>query len=273
MNKKGFVFLETIIILVLVTMALTTMLTSYTVITTKSHEKEYHDRISDKYLLYTLSNLGTTETNNYRALADELKLDGPTNCSTYLSGAGDETQKEFKYKDCLSEKMGILKVDIETKDCSAFCAQPQTFQKNAKTMFCKIFGNHSGSTNINTSSFDNVLTSDGGNCTHVFEELRLYRIYFVSDINHALKQEVATEFFKGDNGAIEYIKTLKKCYEDVYAEYKHETTGNPCTPGSEGCQRIVLNKLPDDGICTKPVKYMIGVFERNHDYYYASIEI
>ena len=43
MNKKGFVFLETIIILVLVTLSLTTMLSSYTLITSKSREKEFYD--------------------------------------------------------------------------------------------------------------------------------------------------------------------------------------------------------------------------------------
>ena len=69
MRKKGFVFLETIIILMLVTVALTTMLASYTLVTTKSYEKQYYDRISDKYLLYSITTLGTTTKYNYQKIS------------------------------------------------------------------------------------------------------------------------------------------------------------------------------------------------------------
>ena len=53
----------------LVTVALTTMLASYTLVTTKSYEKQYYDRISDKYLLYAITNLGTTQKDNYQKIA------------------------------------------------------------------------------------------------------------------------------------------------------------------------------------------------------------
>jgi hypothetical protein len=276
MNKKGFVFLETIIILVLVTTALTTMLTSYTVITSKSREKEYYDRISDKYLLYSLSNLGVTgignETSatsyNYRVLASKLKKDNADNCATKHSS------NEVLYKECLSEKIGVLKIDVKNKDCSNFCSQTQSYQKDAKNIFCNIFANYEGITSIHTSSFDKDLT-ESGNCTHVFEEMRLYRIYFVDDVAFALNSEYATEFFSGDNGAIEYLKTLRKCdNENAYVQYIKDD-GTSCSGDTEpGCHRVVLNELvTDNTICATPVKYMIGVFQRNHDFYYASIEI
>ena len=280
MNKKGFVFLETIIILVLVTTALTTMLTSYTVITSKSREKEYYDRISDKYLLYSLSNLGATgignevsdTSYNYRVLASKLKKEGSYDCSEY------QNSNAVLYKECLSEKMGVLKIDVKNKDCSNICSQTQTYQKDAKKIFCNIFGNYEGTTSIHTSSFDKDLTQ-GGNCTHVFEEMRLYRLYFVSDVAYALDSEYATEFFNGDNGAIEYMKTLRKCDDkNAYVQFVKDDGVTPCASENEpGCYRVVLNELvTSDGsenICASPVKYMIGVFQRNHDYYYASIEI
>ena len=52
--KKGFVFIETIIVLMLVTMSLTMLISSYTLIKTKSLEKESYDKTSDKYLFLEL---------------------------------------------------------------------------------------------------------------------------------------------------------------------------------------------------------------------------
>ena len=268
MNKKGFVFLETIIILVLVTLSLTTMLSSYTLITSKSREKEFYDRVSDKYLLYTLSNLGTSDALNYRSLADQLIKDSSLNCSSYAHNATE-------YSDCLAQKMGVLKIDIIGKDCTRICGQAQTFQTAAKGIFCTFWGYPAGNTDINTSSVDKTTNDAKGNCTHVFNEIKLVKLYFVSDIAYTLKQKEATMLFNKDNGVIDYMKTLRKCYEDVYVVGRKED-GSECQLDEPGCMRVVLNKLPDESganKCDNPVKYMIGVFERNFDYYYASIEI
>ena len=74
----------------------------------------------------------------------------------------------------------------------------------------------------------------------------------VSDIEKALKQSDAVSNF--DNGTIEYMKSLRKCYDDVYVD------GN--------------GFVKDDAtVCTNPIQYMIGVFYRNGDYYFASIEL
>lgn len=248
MNKKGFVFLETIIILVLVMGSLTALLSSYSIITSKARIKEYYDRISDKYLLYTLSNLGTTDEFNYINLASGLVMDGNKSCVFN----GDE----LLYSQCLSEKLGVLKFDVEMNDCLLFCQQP-TFQTNALGQFCKIYGNYNDikDTIINSSSVVNEKSELSGNCNAVFNELQLYRLYFVKDVAHALKQAEVTEFFQKDNGVIEYMKTLKKCYDDIYVE---------------------SGEVKDDAylkVCPSPVKYLIGVFLRNQDYYYASIEI
>lgn len=303
MRKKGFVFLETIIILMLVTVALTTMLASYTLVTTKSYEKQYYDRISDKYLLYAISNLGTTQKDNYQKLADLLVKN---------AGSGDS-----------GEKLGILKINAKKKDCEIMCQSLYTKKcycelsncagktgqqktecvntclnsggiKNLEStkVYCSIMGLTNASctlngsnpvakteykgVNHNTSSFDRVVT-DVGNCTVVFEQMQLDKLYIVKDIAYALRQDEATKFI--DNGTIEYMKSLKKCHtKDVYVEYEkvvstcEDSENNKCK-----VRRVVKQGLHDDSDpnfkCEEPIQYMIGVFYRNEDYYYASIEL
>ena len=330
MKKNGFVFLETVIILMLVTMALTTMLISYTLVTTKSYEKEFYDRISDKYLLYTISNLGVTNAYNYQKLADLLIK----NASSSDNG----------------EKLGILKIDVENKDCEIMCQSLYTKKcycelsdcagktgqqkiecvnnclnlsgiKNLEStkVYCSIMGLTDASctlngsnpapktqykgTNHNTSSFDKIEgeDEDKGHCSVVYEDFHLVNLYFVSDIAYALHQDEATLHL--ENGTIEYMKTLRKCYDDVYITYENVVSNkpedlekcvknpdgtckcirnNPASPSDDTCKviRVTRNKLSDvdssNGtkfICNNPIQYMIGVFIRNNDYYYASIEL
>ena len=68
MKKNGFVFLESIVVLVVTMLALTLLLISYSLITRKAKEKEEYDRTSDKYLIYNLSNFGTTDLYYYGLL-------------------------------------------------------------------------------------------------------------------------------------------------------------------------------------------------------------
>ncbi len=65
MKKNGFVFIESVIVLMVVALALTMLISSYSLISRKTNEKEYYDRASDKYLLYSLSNIGVTDECNY----------------------------------------------------------------------------------------------------------------------------------------------------------------------------------------------------------------
>lgn len=65
MDKKGFVLLESILVLVVVALSLSVLMSSFSLISRKTREKEYYDRSSDKYLLYSIMNLGTDEKCNY----------------------------------------------------------------------------------------------------------------------------------------------------------------------------------------------------------------
>lgn len=72
MNKKGFVFVESIVVLVVVALSLAMLISSYSLVTRKLKEKEYYDKASDKYLLYAISNLGTDDDCNYSIACNSL---------------------------------------------------------------------------------------------------------------------------------------------------------------------------------------------------------
>ena len=65
MKKKGFVFVESIVVLMVVALSLTVLISSYSLVTRKTKEKEHYDKASDKYLLYAISKLGTDDKCNY----------------------------------------------------------------------------------------------------------------------------------------------------------------------------------------------------------------
>lgn len=96
MKKNGFVFIESVVVLVVVALSLAMLISSYSLITRKTKEKEYYNKASDKYLLYSISNLGTNDNCNYsiectvggstfkdssRKITFRADLDGPFACN------------------------------------------------------------------------------------------------------------------------------------------------------------------------------------------------
>ena len=65
MKKNGFVFIESIVVLMVVALSVAMLMSSYTLIARKTKEKENYDKASDKYLLYAIANLGTDSKCNY----------------------------------------------------------------------------------------------------------------------------------------------------------------------------------------------------------------
>ncbi len=65
MKKDGFVFVESVVVLVVVALSLAMLISSYSLVTRKTKEKERYDKTSDKYLIYVLSNFGTDNECNY----------------------------------------------------------------------------------------------------------------------------------------------------------------------------------------------------------------
>ena len=234
--KKGFVFIETIIVLMLVTMSLTMLISSYTLIKTKSLEKESYDKTSDKYLLYAISTLGTTSQYNYSLIAD----------TGYLS---------ITPEDCgnLQNSIYTLSGDTITKiNCTSNKNDP-------KCQFFKIFDydpsvSRTTTTTVTTTTKSETVNNKP-NCQTVFSQLNVVHIYVIPDVAEALNSSTATSIY--DNGTINYLKTLRKCYDSVYIT---DEEGN----------QVVSDEV---GTCYDPVRYMVGVFQRYGEYYFASIEI
>ena len=115
MKKNGFVFVESIVVLVVVALSLAMLISSYSLVTRKTKEKEYYDKASDKYLLYSLSNIGTDGLCNYNI-----------DCSSTLTGVTTSTYKNTSDRitfradatdddgySCSKTKIGALIYDCE----------------------------------------------------------------------------------------------------------------------------------------------------------------
>ena len=180
MKKNGFVLLESVVVLVVVALSLTMLISSYSLISRKTKEKEYYNRTSDKYLLYSISLLGSTEECNYS----------------------------------ISSSCGEVDLEVTPSTCKA--------NNKVNTLIPK--------------------------CDEILSDFDIEYIYVVSNIKASLSQSNAVNRY--DNGAIEYMKTLKKCNDDNTTGYVESSTS-----------------------CALPITYMIGVFNRGGEYYYASIEL
>ena len=199
MKKDGFIFVESIVVLVVVALSLAMLISSYSLVSRKTKEKEYYDKASDKYLLYAISNLGTDDICNY-----SVKCSGSIGGSTFK----DDTSKI------------AFRADADSSE-NYFC-------KNSK------------------------LGSIINDCDLVFKEMNIVHIYVVENIVKDLHEtctdnsKCSVKFY--DSGTLEYLKSLKKCNDPNY-------------------NTSFIN-------CTNPIKYMIGVFEREDgELHYASIEI
>lgn len=238
--KKGFVFVETIIVMMLVTLSLTTLISSYTLIRAKSLEKESYDKTSDKYLLYAISTLGTTSQYNYSTIADVGYMSiTPNDCDNLQNSIFTIEGKE---------------TDTITKiNCTSNREDP-------KCKFFKIFNYDTSIPNTEKTTITTITTnetiSDVANCQTVLSQLNVVHIYVIPDVSKALKSSMATSIY--DNGTINYLKTLKKCYKTIYVT-------------DEDGKQVVANNV--DTSCDAPVRYMVGVFYRYGKYYFASIEI
>lgn len=85
-NKKGFVFLESVIVLVVVALALTGFMTTYRLQANNAKRREYYDKTSDKYLLYSISALGTNGNDNINSCSDfNINRDFGSSGSVYTS--------------------------------------------------------------------------------------------------------------------------------------------------------------------------------------------
>lgn len=254
--KKGFVFLETIIVLTVVTLSLTILLTSYTLITTKAKERENYDRVSDKYMLYTFSNLGTNTTYNYKNIANKgyLKLTPETCTNDQIDEYS--TARIFT----LGENGQTFKTIINAGE-STMCFNGNNPTTSSSCDFFHIFNSEMNNSKITIDTSQSTTEEDKPSCTVALEQLGIKYLYVIPDVQKVLESKLATTIF--DVGTLNYIKTLRKCYNtDIYTSV--DQYGNVIVNDKE----IVGSK-----VCANPVQYLVGVFLRNSEYYFAAIEL
>lgn len=96
MDKKGFMFIETIVVLVVVAISLTSLLASYSLITRKVESRKHYDLPSDLYLVYSISRLGATKTIKYQMVSTDFIVTRDNCQSSYMGEMLSNCGKLFK---------------------------------------------------------------------------------------------------------------------------------------------------------------------------------
>ena len=111
-EKKGFIFIETIVVLTLVALAMTITLATYSLVTSRSKIKMYYNLSSDIYLLHNISRIGTDSEVNYANMAknNETFWIDKTNCSNTIGHIVGNCEALFTNNDI--QNLGII-IDID----------------------------------------------------------------------------------------------------------------------------------------------------------------
>ena len=96
MNKKGFMFIETIVVLVVVALSLTSLLASYSLITRKVESRKHYDLPSDLYFVYSISKLGATKTVNYQNVGTDFIVTRDNCQGSYMGQMVSNCNQLFK---------------------------------------------------------------------------------------------------------------------------------------------------------------------------------
>ena len=97
MEKKGFVFVESLTVIIIVILSLTLLISSYGLVTRKSKENEYYDLPADKYLLYVIGNLGENNE-DYNGVTTSF-VATKDNCSNFMINRMSDCSKVFEDND------------------------------------------------------------------------------------------------------------------------------------------------------------------------------
>ena len=105
MKKDGFIFVETIVVLVMVVLSLTMVLSSYSLVIRKNNINKYYDRPNEVYALYYIMKLGTTDSDNYISPLTEFYV-SKSECDTVMNGYLDDC--ETVLNDMNIQYLGII---------------------------------------------------------------------------------------------------------------------------------------------------------------------
>lgn len=93
MKKNGFIFIESVTVLIIVVLSLTLMLSSYFLLSRKSKSNEFYDLPKDKYLLYNIGNLGDRDKPYSTTLSFNANKN---NCQDYMSQRISDCSQVFE---------------------------------------------------------------------------------------------------------------------------------------------------------------------------------
>lgn len=116
MKKDGFIFIESVTVLIVVALALAMSLSSYDLLESKSKERKYYDVASDKYLLWTINELGNKTGSSYQ----NDMIASKDNCTSTTMGAVlSNCTQVFKDTDLIYFiKINNVEDALKTKDSS-----------------------------------------------------------------------------------------------------------------------------------------------------------
>lgn len=248
MKKNGFVFIESIVVLMIVALSVTMLMSSYTLIARKTKEKENYDKASDKYLLYAIANLGTDSRCNYGVDCVGETPNDPIAVTEFAANKNN----------CRNTKIGKILYDCE-KVFNDMGIKYIYVVKNVRNTLNDYKRNSDG---LALDASDNIIkrseSAFTGSVNNDEEDIkRTVKITSTNASDPVYKRKAVSVF---DNGTIEYMKTLKKCNDE-----NEESTRNG--------DYFSINRNKETYICEDSVMYIIGVFERGDKLYYAAIDI
>jgi len=100
-NKKGFVFIETVIVLVVLVVSLMGLYSMFSHVVTNASRRESYDNINDIYKVNIIKKLLTYDVTQSYLIIDK------TNCSNYMN-----TDCEFIFEELSVEKVLITNMNI-----------------------------------------------------------------------------------------------------------------------------------------------------------------
>ena len=147
MKKDGFIFMESLTVLVVVLLATTLLLSSYSLFIRKSKEKESYNLPSDRYLLFNIAKLNATvneyfDNEGYIANRRDASYNNPNSCeNTPMKDRLSDCKQVFKDNDLVyfivikDIKQELKRTDITSVYDSGTIEYLKTLKRNLSSSY------------------------------------------------------------------------------------------------------------------------------------------
>lgn len=152
MKKDGFIFMESLTVLIVVLLATTMLLSSYSLFVRKSKEKENYNFPSDRYLLFNIARLNADEDEyysygNYIANRRAASATNPNSCeNTPMKDRLNDCKQVFKDNDLVyfivikDIKQELKRTDITSVYDSGTIEYLKTLKRNLSSNYTSADG-------------------------------------------------------------------------------------------------------------------------------------